>query len=57
MGICRVVKNTLLPGFENGWLKYCALVHFWGWAAEHFEKDSQNLAEMFLHNSADANFD
>ena len=22
-----------------------------GWAAEHFDSGSQNLAEMFLHNS------
>ena len=21
--------KTLLPGFMNGWLKYCAVVHFW----------------------------
>ena len=22
--------KTFLPGFGNGWLKYCAVVHFWG---------------------------
>ena len=22
--------KTFLPGFWNGWLKYCATVHFWG---------------------------
>ena len=22
--------KTFLPGFGNGWLKYCAIVQFWG---------------------------
>ena len=22
--------KTLLPGFGNGWLNYCAIVQFWG---------------------------
>ena len=29
-------------------LRHCAIV---GWAAEHFEVDSRNLAGMSLHNS------
>ena len=43
--------KTFLPGFGNGWLKYCVIVQLLGRAAEHFECDAQNLSGMFLHNS------
>ena len=41
-------EKAFLPGSGNGWLKCCATVQFFEWAAEHFESDSQNLAGMFL---------
>ena len=31
--VCTLVQSsvkTFLPGFGNGWLKYCAIVHFRG---------------------------
>ena len=40
-----------IPSRLREWLS--ELLHysaFLGWAAEHFESDSQNLAGMFLHN-------
>ena len=45
----QICVKTVLLGFGNGWLKYCAMVQFWGghWAAQHFESDSRNLAGMF----------
>ena len=45
--------RTFRPGFGNGWLKYRALVQFWGWAAGHFEGDCRNLADMLLPNSVE----
>ena len=50
-GIIQSSVNKFLQGFENGCLKYYAIVHWW--AVEHFEGDFQNLAGMFLHSSVD----
>ena len=43
----RVVEIKFLPEWLAEMLHYSA---FLGWAAEHFESDSQNLAGIFLHN-------
>ena len=45
----NIVKTFLLC-LGSDWLKYFVAVHFLGWAAEHFEGDS-NLAGTFFHNS------
>ena len=47
------VLLSFWAGFGNGWLKNCAIVHFWGglWAVKHFEGDSRNSAGRFLHPS------
>ena len=43
----RVVEIKFLPEWLAEMLRYSA---FLGWAAEHFESDSQNLVGIFLHN-------
>ena len=40
--------KTFLPGFGNGWLKYCSTVHFWDGQGNIFIGTWQ---ECFLHNS------
>ena len=47
--IQRSVK-AFLPSFGHGWLKYIAIVQFWG---GQWNSDSQNLAVTFLLNCVD----
>ena len=51
-GNLHSVKN--IPAKFREWLAE-TLCHsaILGWAVEHFESDSRNLAGMFLHNSVD----
>ena len=48
--IQRNIK-TILQGFEELLAEMLCHSAFLGWAAEHFEGDSRNLAGMYLHNS------
>ena len=43
-----------IPDPARFWAWLAEIFHqsaFLGWAAEHFEGDSRNLAELFSHNS------
>ena len=38
--------KTFLPGFGNGWLKYCAIMKYFGW-----QRNVLRVITIFLHNS------